>query len=96
MRFSASATQGLATPDGFDEGVVEKILHLVHLLDALNSHPSLKGKWVWKGGGASNLFVLRWDHLWRARMPILARNPVPPGIDDINAPTAKVPKVAGD
>ena len=72
MRFSASATQGLATPNGFDEGVVETILHLVDRPNALHSHPALKGMWDWKGGGASNLFVLRRDHGWRARMPILA------------------------
>ena len=31
----------LARPDGFDEGMVEKVLHLVHLLNGLNSHPAL-------------------------------------------------------
>ena len=57
MRFSAAEIQPIARPDGFDERVVEKVLHLVHLLNTLNSHPSLRGKWVLKGGTALNLFV---------------------------------------
>lgn len=58
MRFSASEIVPIAKPDGFDERVVEKVLHLVHLLNTLNSHPSLREKWVLKGGTALNLFVL--------------------------------------
>jgi predicted nucleotidyltransferase component of viral defense system len=38
--------------------MVEKVLHLLNLLDALNSHPFLKGKWVLKGGTALNMFML--------------------------------------
>ena len=57
MRFSATEILEIARPNGFDETVVEKVLHLVHLLNALNSHPSLRGKWVLKGGTALNLFV---------------------------------------
>ena len=53
----------IAKPDGFDEGTVEKVLHLVHLLNVLNSHPALRGKWVLKGGTALNLFVLRHPRL---------------------------------
>lgn len=58
MRFSATEILSIASPDGFDEGVVEKALHLVHLLNVLDSHPALRGKWVLKGGTALNLFVL--------------------------------------
>lgn len=58
MRFSATEIIGIARPDGLDEGVVDKVLHLMHLLDVLNSHPSLRGKWALKGGTALNLFVL--------------------------------------
>ena len=35
----------------------------MHLLNALNTHPSLKGRWVLKGGTALNLFVLRHPRL---------------------------------
>lgn len=36
---------------------VEKVLHLLHLLNGLCAHPYLKGKFVLKGGTALNLFV---------------------------------------
>lgn len=63
MRFSATEIQPIARLDGFDERVVEKVLHLVHLLNVLNAHPFLRGKWVLKGGTALNLFVLRHPRL---------------------------------
>lgn len=63
MRFSASEVLAVAKPDAFDAGMVEKVLHLVHLLNALNSHPALRGKWVLKGGTALNLFVFRHPRL---------------------------------
>ncbi|MYD90360.1 MAG: nucleotidyl transferase AbiEii/AbiGii toxin family protein [Caldilineaceae bacterium SB0662_bin_9] len=63
MRFSASQILSIARPDGFDAGMIEKVLHLVHLLNNLNSHPSLRGKWALKGGTALNLFVLRHPRL---------------------------------
>lgn len=63
MRFSPSEVLAIARRDGFDEGPVEKVLHLAHLLNVLNSHPSLRGKWVLKGGTALNLFVLRLPRL---------------------------------
>ena len=50
MRFSSSEILPVARANGFSEQVVEKALHLLHLLNALNSHPSLKGKWALKGG----------------------------------------------
>ena len=63
MRFSSSQILAVARSDGFDEAVVEKVLHLVHLLNVLDAHPSLRGKWVLKGGTALNLFVLRHPRL---------------------------------
>ncbi len=58
MRFSLAEILSIARPDGFDEGTVDKVHHLAHLLNVLNSHPSLRGNWVLKGGTALNLFVL--------------------------------------
>ena len=46
MRFSSSEILPVARANGFSEQVVEKALHLLNLLNALNSHPSLKGKWA--------------------------------------------------
>ncbi len=50
MRFSAAEIQPIAGPHGFDERVVERVFFFVRLLNIMNSHPSLKGKWVTKGG----------------------------------------------
>lgn len=37
--------------------LLEKVLNLMQLLQSLNKHPFLKGKWVLKGGTALNLFI---------------------------------------
>lgn len=63
MRFSTSQILSIARPDGFDAGMIEKVLHLVHPLHNLNSHPSLRGKWALKGGTALNLFIFRHPRL---------------------------------
>ena len=42
---------------GFKTDAVEKVLQLINLLNRLNSHPFLKGKFALKGGTALNLFV---------------------------------------
>ena len=36
------------------------MLHLLNLLNGLNSHPFLEGEWALKGGTALNIWVL--DH----------------------------------
>ena len=59
MRFSAAETLSIAEANGFNQQTVEKVLQLLHLLNALNSHLSLKRNWVLKGETALNLFVLR-------------------------------------
>ncbi len=43
---------------GFRPEILEKAVHLLSLLEMLNSHPQLKGKLALKGGTALNLFVL--------------------------------------
>ena len=63
MRFSTSEILATARASAFNATVVEKSLHLVHLLNVLGSHPWLRGKWVLKGGTALNLFVLRYPRL---------------------------------
>jgi predicted nucleotidyltransferase component of viral defense system len=44
---------------GFRPEILEKAIHLLSLLEILNSHPQLKGKLALKGGTALNLFMLR-------------------------------------
>ena len=58
MKFSSSEIMPVAEFTGFRAEMVEKVLHLMNLLDALNSHPFLKGKWILKGGTALNMFML--------------------------------------
>lgn len=58
VKFSSSEIIRMTQSSGFKEEVIEKVLHLLNLLNTLNSHPFLKGKWVLKGGTALNLFEL--------------------------------------
>lgn len=58
MKISPEKLTAVAEETGFRPEMIEKVLHLLSLLNALNSHPFLKGKWVLKGGTALNLFVL--------------------------------------
>jgi hypothetical protein len=55
--FSSSEALLIAESTGFRAKMIENVLHLLNLLDKLNRHPMLKGKFVLKGGTALNLFV---------------------------------------
>jgi predicted nucleotidyltransferase component of viral defense system len=57
MRLSQETLNAEAHTTGFRPEVLEKVLHLLNLLDGLRSHPFLKGKLVLKGGTALNLFI---------------------------------------
>ncbi len=57
MRVSADRLASDAEVTGFQPDVLEKVIHLLGLLDAIRSHPFLKGKLALKGGTALNLFV---------------------------------------
>lgn len=57
MIFSPSEVLPISASTGFRAEMIEKVLHLLNLLDQLNRHPTLKCKWVLKGGTALNLFV---------------------------------------
>lgn len=57
MRISAERLTTEAETTGFRPDVLEKVIHLLNLLDAFRSHPFLKGKLVLKGGTALNLFI---------------------------------------
>lgn len=66
--FSSSEVLPVAESTGFKAEMIEKVLHLINLLDALKSHTFLRGKWVLKGGTALNMFKL---DLPRPRYPFL-------------------------
>ena len=57
VRFSQSEIMPVVESTGFRPEMVEKVFHLLNLLNGLNAHPYLKGKWVLKGGTAVNLFL---------------------------------------
>ena len=57
MRISPERLNAEAEATGFRADVLEKAVHLLGLLGAINTHPFLKGKIALKGGTALNLFV---------------------------------------
>lgn len=57
MRISRERLRAEAETTGFRPEVLEKVLHLLNLLEGFRSHPFLKGRLVLKGGTALNLFV---------------------------------------
>ena len=58
MKLSQIQIERAAAETGFQAEPLEKVLHLIELLDALRSHPFLADRLVLKGGTALNLFVL--------------------------------------
>ena len=58
MRISKERLSAEAGSTGFRPEILEKVLHLLSLLEALRSHPFLKGTLALKGGTALNLFLL--------------------------------------
>ena len=57
MKISPEKLSAEAEATGFRPDVLEKVALLLGLLEAVQSHPFLKGKLVLKGGTALNLFV---------------------------------------
>lgn len=58
MKISRRKLASEAQATGFRPEVMEKVMQLLALLQGMNSHPFLKGRWVLKGGTALNLFQL--------------------------------------
>jgi len=57
MIFPGSEIVPIAESTGFKVEIIEKVLHLLNMLNMFNSHPGLKGKLALKGGTALNLFL---------------------------------------
>lgn len=49
----------VAESTGFKPNIIEKVMHLLNMMNMLYSHPALKGKFALKGGTALNLFIFR-------------------------------------
>ena len=57
MRISRDRLMAESESTGFRPEILEKAIHLLSLLEILNSHPQLKRKLALKGGTALNLFL---------------------------------------
>jgi predicted nucleotidyltransferase component of viral defense system len=57
VRISREKLLTQAELTGFRAEILEKVIYLLSLLEALNSHPFLKGRLALKGGTALNLFI---------------------------------------
>ena len=57
MRVSRETLVAEAASSGFRPDMLEKVFHLLGLLDGLREHPFLKNRLALKGGTALNLFV---------------------------------------
>ena len=57
MRLSRERLQQEATATGFRIEILEKVAQLLDLLNGIDQHPYLKGRFALKGGTALNLFV---------------------------------------
>jgi predicted nucleotidyltransferase component of viral defense system len=58
MKLAPAQLERMAAETGFQAEPLEKVLHLLELLEALLSHPFLADRLVLNGGTAINLFVL--------------------------------------
>ena len=57
MRISKERLSSEAEGTGFRAEVLEKVIHLLNLLETLHKHPFLKNRLALKGGTALNLFL---------------------------------------
>lgn len=57
MKLSIQRLNAEAEATGFRAEVLEKVIHLLHLLGTMQTHPFLRGKLALKGGTALNLFL---------------------------------------
>lgn len=57
MKISKEELNREATTTGFRPEILEKVWHLMNILNAINEHFFLNGKLILKGGTALNLFI---------------------------------------
>ena len=63
MRVSRERLQDEARSTGFRPEILEKVFHLLNLLERFQEHPFLKGRLALKGGTALNLFLFELPRL---------------------------------
>src|SRR5271154_1285035 len=57
MTVSRQRLMAEATATGFRPEILEKVIHLLNLLENFRAHPFLKNRFALKGGTALNLFL---------------------------------------
>ncbi len=57
MKISSATLRSEAARSGFRPEILEKVLHLLNLLEGFRGHPYLRTRFALKGGTALNLFV---------------------------------------
>lgn len=63
MNLSRESLMRDATASGFRPEMLEKVIHLINLLNAIQGHPFLKDRLALKGGTALNLFLFNLPRL---------------------------------
>ena len=63
MKVSRERLMGESQATGFRPEMLEKVIHLLNLLEGFNRHPFLKGRLALKGGTALNLFLFEMPRL---------------------------------
>ena len=63
MKFDHASLQRLSAETGFRPEVLEKVLHLLDLLEGFRKHPFLKDRFALKGGAALNAFIFHLPRL---------------------------------
>ncbi|MFH1113774.1 MAG: nucleotidyl transferase AbiEii/AbiGii toxin family protein [Pseudomonadota bacterium] len=63
MIFSKELLVAESEATGFRPEILEKVFHLIGLLNGFNSHPFLKYRWALKGGTGLNLFLFDFPRL---------------------------------
>lgn len=63
MLISAERLQNVSSSTGFRPEILEKVIHLIHILNHFAEDPYLKNRFVLKGGTALNLFYFNYPRL---------------------------------
>jgi predicted nucleotidyltransferase component of viral defense system len=87
MRISRERLRAEAQATGFRAEVLEKVIHLLNLLEGFQSHPFLKDRLALKGGTALNLFLF---DLPRLSVDIDVNYIGAAGLEEMNAERPKV------
>ncbi len=92
MKVSREKLLAEAEATGFRPEVLEKVIHLLNLLEGFQSHPFLKGRLALKGGTALNLFLF---NLPRLSVDVDLNYVGAAGLEEMNAERPLVEQAVG-